>query len=282
MRGALTPISSLPLDVQYLLRAKYGNKAESLTLLDQSLYSTVRFRGVRTAGPPVSFAIDTSPRVAFAYGLGAPMTGAGFAVADGNATFAETNLATGSQTRDNADFIFWAMGIQPRAKKNEPAILAQLADEVAVTISIGGNTNIPMGLIPHYPGAGGLFGAGRSFLKVPSIEATGAGDADNGAGAAIGFVTNGNPMAGNFRRYFQPFFWSKTGSGSADTAVNVVLAAQHAITETAGLARAAVAAGTANMAAGLFTPPADGGPGSLCDLVITLYGISVGARSANV
>src|SRR5688572_2557035 len=171
MRGnvAGNPLAAFPQDVRHLIGRKVGeNPGQDLVITDVVYRSMVRFRGTRAAGPPVTFAFAVASVLAFSYGIGQSMTGAGFAAADAVATPAETNLKTGNETNDNADYIFWGLAIQA-SPLAEPAILAKLVRNSTVGVVLGGNL-VPLGKIDDFPGAGGLQGAGRTFLKRPAFE----------------------------------------------------------------------------------------------------------------
>lgn len=272
MRSVMKPnFDALPADVRAQIQAQYGGAQVVLT--DTPYYSCVRFAGVRAAGPPVLFTIDTTTRVAFSYGIGQPMTSAGFASGT-NATQAETNLLQGSQTRDQADvWIYGAtMNVTP---DSDPVLAAQVVRKVFANISLNGTMQIPMGRIEQYPGGGGLYGAGSSALRQPDLATPGSGLAENGAGAIVPFFQNGNPMNSNFKRFACCLIWAGVGSGT-DSALGVSLTPSSAIVATCGLVRAATTGVSA------YTPPAAAGdPGTYVDVVVALRAVSVQPRSQN-
>ncbi len=247
----------------------YGNQK---VLLELPYYSMVRFAASRAAGPPVVLTIDTTTRTAFSYGIGQSMTAAGFAT--GNATQAETNLIRGSETRDQADVFIYGMSmcVQP---ESEPALLRHILRDVAVSISLNGNSSIPIGKIEQYPGGGGLYGSGVSAIKTPDLVTQGGGSTDNGGGAFMSFVQNGNPVSGNFARFKNPFIWSGVGKGS-DSSLGILFTPTRTITETCGAVRAAASGILA------FTPPgAAGDLGTFVDIAVRLYCVSVADRGVN-
>lgn len=273
-------IANLPPDVRAQIQQTYG--AGQIAVLPLPYWSTVRFQSTRAAGPPVTFSVAAGERKAFAYAIGQSLQIAGFNAAYGNATEAETNLLRQSETRDNADFWIWGVACNV-SNDSEPALAARIFRDTSVRISLNGTTQIPLGRLEMFPGAGGLYGTGRSAIKVPNILDIGGSAVDNGAGAPYPFYQNGDPMAGNFFRLNQPFKWASVGNSGADSSLVVSFILQRAFTETAGLARAAVAAGTANYPAGLFTPPAaDGDLGTYVDIIVHLIGVAVAQRSVNV
>jgi hypothetical protein len=271
-------IANLPPDVRAQIQDTYAEG--QITVLPLPYWSTVRFAATRAGGPPVSFSVAAGERKAFAYAIGQSLQIAGFAAAYGNATEAETNLLRQSETRDNADFWIWGVACSI-SHDSEPALARRIWRETSVRISLNGTTQIPLGRLEMFPGAGGLFGASPSYIKSPDLSTAGA--VDNGIGAVMPFLANGNPMAGNFFRLNQPFKWASVGNSGADSSLILSFNLQRAFTETSPLVRAGVAAGTPNYAAGSFTPPlADGDPGTFVDIVTHLIGVSVAKRSVNV
>ena len=271
-------IANLPPDVRAQIQDNYSGS--QLTVLPLPYWSTVRFQSVRAAGPPVSFAVAAGERKAFAYAIGQSLQIAGFNAAYGNALESETNLLRQSETRDNADFWIWGIGCY-LTPESEPALARRIWRDTSVRISLNGTTQIPLGTLEMFPGAGGLYGQGVSFIKSPEINTPGA--VDNGTGAIMPFVNNGNPMAGDFLRLNQPFKWASVGNNGADSTLVMSFILQRGVTETSALARAGVAAGTVNMTASAFTPPAaDGDLGTFVDVRVHLIGVSVSKRSVNV
>lgn len=271
-------ISNLPPEVIAQIQDTYGSG--ELTVLPLPYWSTIRFQANRAAGPPVVFTVPAGERKAFAYPIGQSPQIAGFGAAFGNASEAETNLLRPSETRDNADFWIWGIACAP-SHDSEPALAGQIWRQTFVRLALNGTTQIPLGRLEMFPGAGGLYGTGRSFIKQP--DATESGAVDNGNGSRIPFWANGNPMGGNFFRLQQPFKWSSVGNSGSDSSLVLSFFLARDVVETAGLARAAVAAGTANMQAGAFTPPlAAGDPGTFVDVITHLIGVSVAKRSVNV
>ena len=266
-------LASLPPDVRAFIGEQYGDT--QITVLPLPYWSTVRFQATRAAGPPVAFTIDTTERKAFAYAQGQDMTIAGFTAAARVANLADTNLLKQSETRDNSDVWIWGLAgyLTP---DSEPALARRIWRETSVQISLNGTQSIPLGTPEMFPSAGGLYGAGVTYLKAPAENQAGASNADGGIGAQMGFVNNGNPMAGNFFRLPQPFKWASVGSQASDSSLIITCQPQRTITELA-TARAA--------ATGIepFTPPAAAGdPGTYVDLRWHLVCVSVSKRSVNV
>lgn len=264
--------ASLPPDVREYIQAEYGDS--QITVMPTPYWSTVRFQASRAAGPPVTFTIDTTERRAFSYAVGGVPSAAGFLAAYGVATPAETNLLNPSQTRNNADYWIWGCSMW-LSSDSEPALARRIWRDVDVLLALNGDQNIPLGTMELFPGAGGLYGTGVSFVKRPALEVGGA--VDNGPGAVLPILQNGNPMAGNFFRFNQPWKWAGIGSQGSDSSLIMTFTPRRTIIETAGLARAAAPGIEA------FTPPAAAGDlGTFVDVRVHLHGVGVLKRSVNV
>lgn len=261
--------ANLPADVRAYIQETYGES--QITVLAVPYWSTVRFQASIVG---TDLVIDTSERKAFAYAQGQSMTTGGFLAAFGNATSAETNLLKQSETRDNADCWIWGLAAYV-TQDSEGPLIARVWRETSTSISLNGTQSIPLGTLEMFPSAGGLYGVGQSASKVPDLATTGL--IDGGAGASFGFCNNGNPMAGNFYRFQQPFKWSAVGSSGSDSSLVITSQPQRTITEPMGAARVA-AAGEA-----VFTPPAAAGDrGTYVDVRWHLVCVSVAKRSVNV
>lgn len=248
---------------------------EQKTVLPVPYWSTVRIAGT-VAGNVLT--VGNTTRKAFAYQIGQDMTVAGFTstIAEG----ADTNLLQASQTLDNADVWIWGLAIE-LCPNSEPILAARLWREVLVELSTSGTQSIRLGTLGMFPGAGGLYGMGRSFAGQPSTNQLGA--PDGGIGANVGFLSNGNPMGGNFMRFPQPFKWSSVGSNQGDSQLTVSLTPVRQIAIPLAATRAAVPVvamvtpGTIEAA----TQPATGDQGTFCDLRVRLVAVAVGNRSQN-
>lgn len=245
------------------------------TVLPVPYWSTVRIAGTVAANV---LTVASTPRKAFSYQIGQDMTAAGFTttVAEG----AETNLLQASQTLDNADVWIWGLAIE-LCPNSEPLLAARLWRECLVELSTSGTQSIRLGTLGMFPGAGGLYGSGRSFIGQPPTNQLGA--VGGGVGALTANMSNGNPMSGNFMRFPQPFKWSSIGSNAGDSQLTVTITPVRAITIALAAARAAVPVvaavtpGTIEAAA----QPATGDQGTFCDLRVRLVAVAVGARSQN-
>ena len=240
------------------------------TVLPVPYWSTVRLLSSRAAGPPVVLTIDTTPRKAFQYCIGQDATVGGFSSTI--ATPAETNLLRAGETLDGATVWIWGLAAE-LCTNAEPLIAAQAWRDSVVDLSLNGTQSIRLGTLAMFPAAGGLYGAGRSFVAEPALAQS--GGVDGGQGATVGYLANGNPMAGNFMRFPQPFKWNGTGKG-ADASLSVIVTPQRTMTFTCAVARAA-AAGVA-----AYTPPAAAGnAGTFIDIRFRLVAVAIGDRSDN-
>lgn len=240
---------------------------EQKTVLPVPYWSTVRIAGTVAAN---ALAVTATTRKAFSYQIGQDMTAAGFTttVAEG----AETNLLQASQTLDNADVWIWGLAIE-LCPNSEPVLAARLWRECLVELSTSGTQSIRLGTLGMFPGAGGLYGIGRSFAGMPQEPESGA--EDGGIGSNVGFVSNGTPTSGNFMRFPQPFKWSSVGSNQGDSQLTVSITPVRAISIPLAATRAAGAG------VGAYTQPSTGDQGTFCDLRVRLVAVSVSNRSQN-
>lgn len=242
---------------------------DARSVLPIPYWSTARIAGTVAAN---TLTVDTTARKAFQYSVGQDMTVAGFSAT--TATFAETNLLRAGETLDNADVYIWGLAAE-LCSNSEPALAARLWRDCVVELSLNGTQSIKLGTLSMFPSAGGLYGVGQSALLIPNFETTGA-NADGGPGAPFGSMANGNPMAGNFLKFPQPFKWSSVGGGGADASLSVIVTPQRAITIPLAATRAA-AAGVAP-----YTQPSTGDRGTFCDVRFRLVSVAVSKRSVNI
>lgn len=262
-------LANLPPD----LRAFIANQAvkEQRTVLPIPYWSTVRALASHAAGPPVVLTVDQTPRKAFQYAIGNDMQVAGFAAGTA-AQPCDTNLLRAGETLDGADVFIWGLAAE-LGTTSEPVIAAELWRNAIVELSLNGTQSIRLGTLGMFPSAGGLYGAGRSFVIEPDLATPGGGD---GGAPLVGYMSNGNPMAGNFLRFPQPFKWQATGKGS-DASLSVIVTPNRTIAITCAAARAAAAGISA------YTPPAaSGDKGTFADIRFRLVAVAVSPRSPNV
>lgn len=260
-------IAGVPPAVRAAIVAAAG--ADARSVLPVPYWSTVRLAGVVAASV---LTIDTTQRKAFQYAVGQDMQIAGF-TAGTVAQNADTNLLRAGETLDNADVWMWGLAAE-LCPNSDPAVAARLWRECDVQLSLNGTTSIRLGTLSMFPSAGGLYGQGQSALLLPPEPSSGL--IDGGPGASFGAMANGNPMAGNFLKFPQPFKWGAVGKGGADAQLSIIVTPNRTITMPVPAARAA-AAGTT----GAYTPPTTGQAGTFADIRFRLVSVSVSDRSVN-
>lgn len=274
-------MAAIPADVRQFIGDQYGQT--QISVLPLPYWSTIRFQASVLGTTTKTFTIDTTDRKAFAYAQGQTMNIAGFLTSYGTATLADTNLLKANETRDNADVWIWGLSAT-LSPDSEPALARRVWRDTSCQIALNGTQSIPLGTLEMFPGAGGLYGQGTTYLKSPDATVTGPSDAEAGIGAQMGFVQNGNPMAGNFFRLPQPFKWAAVGSAGSDSSLILTCTPNRVIQETA-IARAAIpdVAGVTSIGTAPYTPPgAAGDPGTFVDVRWHLICVAVAKRSANV
>lgn len=268
-------LASLPADVRNFISDQYQNA--QITVLPLPYWSTARYQATIAANV-ASIAAGTVCK-AFAYAQGGAMQIAGFPTGFRVANLSDTNLLTQSQTRDNADVWIWGLAAAP-TPDSEPLLMREVWRKASVSISLNGTQTIPLGTLEMFPSAGGLYGSGVTNLLQPPFDTAGqkpvaAGDGSSGVGAGFGFLSNGNPMAGNFFRLPQPFKWSAIGSAGSDSSLVIESKVETAISLQVSANRAA--------AAGIdqFTQPEAGDVGTYVDVRWHLICVAVSRRSVN-
>lgn len=243
---------------------------DARTVLPVPYWSTCRVAGVVAAN---ALTVDTTSRKAFQYAVGQDMQIAGF-TAGTSATFSETNLLRAGETLDNADVWIWGLAAE-LCTNSEPALAARLWRDCIVELSLNGTQSIKLGTLGMFPSAGSLYGVGQSRALLPAENVTGGGP-DGGPGTSIGFLANGNPMAGNFLKFPQPFKWGSVGGGGADAQLSVIVTPTRAIAIPLAATRAAAAG------VGAYTQPATGDLGTFVDIRFRLVSVAVSKRSQNI
>lgn len=261
----------IPPEVRQFIAKEYGGKP--VQLQEHPIFSTVRFQATLAAGPPVVATIDTSPRVAFSYGLNQDMGPGGRAGV--LATAADTNLQNPGQTRDQADVFIFGMAAFLLGQ-SDGALVERIWRETDVLIQTNADVTMQGGTLDCYPQPGGLTGEMKSNILIPAQHAI--GGFDGGEGGKKSFASNGVPTAGSFRRFENPLFWAGQGKGS-DSNLQVICTPRRSIVETCALARAAQAAGANTAGAGVYTPPT--GTTVFVDVRWVLYAATVKKRGVN-
>lgn len=270
MRQPYNQLSSLPGDVQAFIGERY--RGQPVVVQPLPYWSTTRVAATRAAGPPVVLTVAAGTQIeAFSYAINGDMGPAGRAGVNANSS--DTNLKLPNQTRDNATVFIWGLAAY-FTQDSEPLIATRAMREIGCTISTNGNVTLPLGTLEMFPGGGGLYGSGRSFIAEPDLATP--GGVDGGAGAATPMFSNGNPMAVNYFRIPQPVLWEGVGDGGSDNTLSIQLSVGRAIALTCAVARAAGAGVSA------YTPPAAAGnPGTFVDIRWRLICVSVSNRSKN-
>lgn len=242
-------------------------------------WSTIRLQAVRSGAGPFTYTIDTSDRRAFQYGVGADCSVAGFA-AGTIATGAETNLLKAGESISNADVWIYGLSVE-LCPNSEPLLASQVWRDSWLELSLNGQDSVRLGTLNMFPGAGGLFGTGPSRLLQPADNQPGGND--GGIGPALGFLSNGNPMAGNFYRFPQPFVWRAVGQGRDSNLAVVWKSARNiAFNSTDRTLTAGAAPGLSGRVNAHTSPAAAAGTlGTFVDIRIRLVSVSVSPRSIN-
>lgn len=238
------------------------------TILPVPYWSTAEWSGTPAAGVVT---VDTVRRAFFQYQAGQDMSVAG---ATGRvASYADTNLQRGGETLSNADVYIYGVCLEVEPG-SEPLIVEALFRDSFIDISTDGQNSIRLGTPAMFPSAGGLYGQGQSGAIVPPLSVSGILDA--GQGADKSYLANGNPMAGSFLRFPEPFIWGGLGQGGADASLSIGMTLTRSLAITLPANRAA-AAGVAPYTA----PTLAGQSGTWARIRCRLVSKSVNRRSKN-
>lgn len=263
-------VSRIPPEVRRQIAADAIDSQKSI--LAFPYYSTVRFNAALTGAGPFVYTVPSGTRKAFNYKIGdIPGAGSGFSTTF-QAGKDETNLLKASETRDNADVLIWGIAAEV-TPDSDPFFAAQIWRNAYVELALNGTDNYLLGPLGFFPQAGGLYGAGSSGIREPSVQ--------QALDIPRGVLTNGNPTAGNYYRLPQPVRWESNGSGKKDTSLVVSCTVDSAIAFTTSLAadRAAVAGGANTSGTNAWTHPADGAV--YVDIRFRLLSVSISERSTN-
>lgn len=257
---AYTAISSLPPGIREQLADAVLKSQKSVQ--PWPYYSTIRVLLTRSGASPNFLYTQTSvtTRKCFNYGIGQAMDVAGF-TAGTAATSAQTNVLNASTTRDNADVMIWGVACE-LGETSDPIVAANVWNNSALFMSLSGTDVYQVGRLAQIPGAGGLYGSASSLVATPPLDST--------HDVPAGFLSNGNPMAGNFMRLPQAFWWNAQGSGKKDTSLVMSLETQPI--SIGPLATVAVATGVAG-----YAPPTS----VFADIIVRLVSVSLSERSVN-
>jgi hypothetical protein len=256
------------------LRAQLAQMAvdDQRVVLQLPYWSVIEFSATPDTGV---ITIDTKRRAAFQYAQGQDMGGAG--AAGKLATYSDTNLQRQGETLSNADVYIYGVCVEP-LPGSEPLILEALWDDGFLDLSTDGQNSVRIGTPAQFPAAGGLYGAAQSADVLPDVQTSGI-VTDGGPGASKSYLSNGNPMAGNFKRFPSPFKWGGVGQGGSDAALSIGMTLTRPRVITLPTARTAGAAGIAP--GGYTQPSAAGDYGTWARLRISLITQSFNRRSQN-
>lgn len=181
--------------------------------LDLTYFSKVRFTATLNAGG-TAYDVTTDEVRFFSYGKRQTMESAGFG-SGFVATPADTNLAKGGETNNQAKVLVRAMSITPVA--GSPSLIKALRSDVSTKMELGSSNGAgwDLGPLGVQPGGASLFGS----------------EAEGIAGGDVSSVAAGNPYSTNVRSFGKrPFRWSPVGSdNSAATILNVVCKVERSI-----------------------------------------------------
>jgi hypothetical protein len=220
-------IQTLPPDVQDMVLDLITKPGTDYTVQPKLYWSTVRFEGAYTAGPPTNYLIQPGTMVqAFGYKVGDPVKSAGFntTVPTGYvATRRLTNLTVGgTQTEDNADVIVWGLGISllsagndanSKTQMQQPELAKAVVSNTDTVLSLSTSTKFYLGRMDYYPQPGGLDGEATSSIRQ--------GFTANAQGQYEKIMRNGIAAQGNLRKLPSPIRWQSIGSNKKDTSLTV-------------------------------------------------------------
>lgn len=249
------------------------SNAQDIVFKNEPYYSKVRLEPTIVDGTTIvtyTFAAGLTA-TAFSYGQNGPMASAGFnATGTGftQATLADTNLitSTGKVTNGGDMFVIDGIAIAP-LPRTDSVLMKNVIAEISVQAGFNGQANdYKLGGPLQWPGAAGLFGAGRSLLQMPSLT--------DATGAFLGTVTNGLPGAADVRWLTDPIVWMPQNTG-ADGLFQIQLRVERTVAVVAAARTAAAGI------VGVAPPVTAGAEGSFVDFLVTLYGNQFGPRSRN-
>lgn len=224
-------------------------------------YSTVRFAGRRSGvSPNYVVTVEATERVAFSYGVGGDMSGAGYP-AGTQATVRQTNQSKPNETRNGETF--YALGMCLYLSQMSDSLLAKAVWQNAwLELVTNGSSFARLGPLDFIPARSGLWGVGDSALVEPALQ--------NPSGQAFSFA-NSNEDSECYFAFPQdsPIVWMP--SGKTDSSVNLAVKLARPITFQ-GLADRAAAAGVAE-----YNVPEE----TFCDLTFQLVGFSLADISTN-
>jgi len=254
-------------------RTYWATVAQSAELIfkDEPYFSRGRFEPTITVdgSSNATYAFTAGQKVQlFNYGIGAPLTTAGFsATGYATATAADTNLTTAAGKETNSSDMVYIMGfgVVP-GSLCDPVLLKLLWEEISVSAGFGGDSNTyKLGNLGCWPGGGGLHGGSSSPLAVANLA--------DGKAIVPGVLANGLPAAGDIRWLKDPIVWMPKPQQDSQFTMQFTIERSRSLTANARVAATGIQA---------ITPPATvGAEGTFVDFKVYLYGAQLGPRSRN-
>lgn len=198
-------------------------------------YSTVKYTATRTANEDGSYVWGMpvgGERRAFAYGLRETKEAAGYAVADGVATRADTNIVTKNQTISGQYVQIFGLALQWHTTalnaEGDPSVIVSrdfaaayisaLMRIISVRLSVNGDDNTyKLGTIGMVPGAGGLVGGGPFQTGLPFLDGP----------QQLNFAANGWQTRSNFLPIPEGVWWNT--SDKPDGNFNLVFTTEEVL-----------------------------------------------------
>jgi len=247
-------------------------------------YSTIRCqfdRATVAAGPPAQYTYTLTPvdRKAFQYRFGGDATVAGFGVGY-VASQADTNIQDPGRTLLQQDVEIGGLCCRI-TEDSDPFLAALVARHSWLELAVDGQNGRNIGKLTDFPGAGGFKGAGNTAYRYPQDQTAGIGS--GGEGACINFFANGEPAAGDYRRWHKnPISWYAQNKNQKDNNLSVTLKLDAAIVVPyTDLDFVALGAGAAQQEAALGPAAAAGSPNTYVDIIVSLVTRGKGPIGAN-
>jgi hypothetical protein len=229
-------------------------------------YSTVRYQAaITTVGAVTTYRIAAgSERRAFGYGIGDPLSAAGFGTSAPSANTLHTNLINRAQTNAGEEVVIHGISAYLSAE-SDPLLAAMLFERTSLVISLNGDQQqFRLGRLAFIPGGGGLHGAGHTSLQRP-------GQSDQTRLFSV--ATNGLPGRENFYPLPFPIKWASAGRPDSNLVLVSKVEADVVLAATARAADTGVEA---------WTPPStEGDLGTYVDVVFKFITETRAARSVN-
>jgi hypothetical protein len=246
-----------------------------LTLKKEPYFSKVRLEAQidTTVSNVVTYKFPALQKArAFDYGIGAPLTTAGFMSGIGGgayqlATEADTNLQEiGGKVTNGSDLVvIESVAVMP-TPKTDPVLLRALMSELVLSGGFAGNVNDYRWGNPLFlPAGGGLYGSGQSKLAVQ--------DVNQNIGQVNGFITNGLPAAGDLWPQDDVIVWGPKPMADSSFAMEM------RVTRDVIVSLPTRAAGTGGVGpAAVVLPTTAGADGTFVEFYLRLISSQIGPR----